>query len=104
MNTALKNHLHAFISGHYPSYHKFFANIVCKSALVFYDKYPSPSKLAGVTAEELEELLEEHSNKRLRLEKAQQILTCIKKDGNTAICYQETPGFSCKVNHKADKG
>ena len=96
MNTALKNHLHAFISGHYPSYHKFFANIDCKSALVFYDKYPSPSKLAGVTAEELAELLEEHSNKRLRLEKAQQILTCIKKDGNTAIGYQETRDLAVK--------
>jgi hypothetical protein len=27
MNISLKNHLHSFITGHYPSYHKFFVNI-----------------------------------------------------------------------------
>ncbi len=96
LNTALKNHLHAFITSHYPSYHKFFVNIDCKSALVFFEKYPSPSKLEGVTEAELAELLEEHSNKRLRLEKAQQILSCIKKDGNTTTDYQEARDMAVK--------
>lgn len=40
--------------------------------------------------------LEEHSNKRLRLEKAQKILDCIKKDGNTAANYQETRDLAVK--------
>jgi len=89
MNTALKNHLQSIIQGHYPSYSKFFRNIDCKSALVFYEKYPSPSKLEGVTAEELADLLEEYSNKRLRLDKAKQILECVRKDGNTTTDYQD---------------
>jgi transposase len=44
----------------------------------------------------LAELLEEHSNKRLRLEKAQQILYCIKKDGNTTTAYQEARDMAVK--------
>ena len=96
MNTALKNQLHAFITSHYPSYHKFFVNIDCKSALIFFEKYPSPSKLEGVTAEELADLLEEHSNKKLRLEKAKQILACVKKDGDTTTDYQDSRDMAVK--------
>jgi Transposase and inactivated derivatives len=90
MNTALKNHLHAFITSHYPSYHKFFVHIDGKTALLFYEKYPSPSKLKGVTVEELTELLEENSNKRLGMEKARQILDCVRKDGDTTTDYQDS--------------
>jgi len=90
MNMNLKNHLHSFITGHYPSYHKFFENIDCKTALVFYEKYPSPSNLQGTTVEELAQLLEENSNKRLRIEKARQILDCVKRDGETKVAYQES--------------
>jgi transposase len=95
-NTALKNHLHALITSHYPHYSKFFVNLDCKSALVFFDKYPSPSKLEGVTVEELTELLEEHSNKRLRLEKAKQILEYVRKDGSTKVQYQEARDLAVK--------
>lgn len=89
MNIALKNHLHSFLTSHYPSYSKFFTNIDCKSSLIFFEKYPSPAKLEGVTVQELAELLEEHSNKRLRLEKAREILDCVREDGNTCVEYQE---------------
>jgi transposase len=96
MNTALKNQLHAFITSHYPGYTKFFKNIDCKSSLVFFDKYPSPSKLECVTQEELADLLEEHSNKRLRLEKARQILHYVKKDGDTTSEFQQVRDMSVK--------
>jgi len=96
MNTALKNHLHAFLTSHYPSYHKFFVNIDCNSSLIFFEKYPSPSKLEGVTVQELAELLEEHSNRRLKLEKAGQILECVRKDGDTRVQYQEARDLSVK--------
>ena len=88
-NTALKNHLHAFLTSHYPHYPQFFVNLDCQTALIFFEKYPSPSKLAGVTVEELTELLEENSNKRLRLAKARQILDYVKKDGDTTTQHQE---------------
>jgi transposase len=95
-NTALKNHLHAFLTSHYPHYPQFFVNLDCQTALIFFEKYPSPSKLAGVTVEELTELLEENSNKRLRLAKARQILDYVQKDGNTKVQYQEARDLAVK--------
>jgi hypothetical protein len=50
-STALKNQLHTHLVYHYPSYRKFFYVFDCKSALVLWEKYPSPSRLSGVTAE-----------------------------------------------------
>lgn len=89
MNTALKNHLHSFLTSHYPNYTKFFARIDYSSALKFFERYPSPSKLEGVTAEELGQLLGEHSNKRLKLERAREILNYVQRDGSTRVEYQE---------------
>lgn len=89
MNTALKNHLHSFLTGHYPSYSLFFSDIGDDTTLLFYEKYPSPSKLKGVLVEELAEMLEENSNKRVGREKAAQILDFVKRDGDTTSEYQE---------------
>jgi transposase len=89
MNAALKNHLHSFLTSHYPSYSNFFANLSYESALLFYEKYPSPSKLKGVTVEELTEFLRENSFRKLGRDKATQILDYVKKDGDTTSEYQE---------------
>ena len=89
MNAALKNHLHSFLTSHYPSYSLFFANLSYETALLFYEKYPSPSKLKGVTVEELTEFLRENSYRRLGRAKAAQILDYVKKDGDTTSEYQE---------------
>lgn len=104
MNISLKNHLHSFLTGHYPSYTRFFANIDCQTALTFYAKYPSPSKLQGVTLKELTEILEEQSCKTLRVDKAMEILNCVKKDGNTEVEYQEARDMAVRstinqINH-----
>lgn len=96
MNTALKNHVQAYITSHYPSYHKFFANIDCKSALAFYDKYPSPSKLSGVTEKELEDFLRDITDNRQYKGKAEKILECVRKDGNTMTDYQEARDLAVK--------
>jgi transposase len=89
MNVMLKNHLHSFLTSHYPSYSKFFTNLDCNTALIFYEKYPSPSKLQGVTIEELTELLEENSAKTLRAAKAREILDYVQQDGDTTTDYQD---------------
>lgn len=88
-NITLKNHLQAYITNHYPSYDKFYTNIDCKSALAFFDKYPSPSKLEGVTVEELEQFLRDVTDNRQYKGKAQKILAYVKKDGDTKTDYQE---------------
>jgi transposase len=96
MNISLKNHLHSFITSHYPSYDKYFANIDCNSSLAFFEKYPSPSKLEGVSIEELAEFLRESGYNRQWKEKATQILTCVKKDGSTKTDYQELRDLAIK--------
>lgn len=88
MNTALKNQLHSLVSSHYPSYRKFFMHIDCASSLAFFEKYPSPSKLNGITVEELTDLLE-HSNRKHKLDKARLIIECVEKDGDTTVAFQE---------------
>jgi len=85
-NTCLKNHLHSLLTQHYPNYGKFFDNIDCKTSLLFFMKYPSPSTLKGVTHEELTIFLHEPSNGRIGAEKAQEILDSIE---DTAVQFQE---------------
>jgi hypothetical protein len=90
MNIMLKNHLHSFLTTHYPSYSKFFSNLDCETSLLFYEKYPSPSKLKGVTVEELAGFLEENSHKTLGRAKAREILDYVQQDGDTSSDYQES--------------
>jgi hypothetical protein len=49
--------LHNQLSYHYPSYKKFFSEIDGKSALAFWEAYPSPKHLKGVSVEELARIL-----------------------------------------------
>ena len=89
-NANLKNHVQSFITSHYPSYHKFFSKFDCKSSLAFYEKYPSPSRLKGVTAGELEEFFKEVTDGRQYKGKAELILGLVAKDGDTTTGYQES--------------
>lgn len=85
-NTCLKNHLHSLLTQHYPNYGNFFDNIDCKTSLLFFMQYPSPSTLKGVTHEELTVFLQEPSNKRIGAEKAREILDSLE---DTTVKYQE---------------
>ncbi len=89
MNIMLKNHLHSFLTNHYPSYIKFFKNLDGDTSLLFYETYPSPSKLKGVTVEELAELLESQSAMILGRARAIEILELVKRDGDTTTDFQE---------------
>ncbi len=93
-NTALKNHLQSFLINHYPSYSSFFKNIDCMSALAFYEKYPSPSRLKGTTLEELESFIKVASNNRQWKGKAEKILNAVKDDGDTTIKYEEVTNYA----------
>lgn len=87
--TALKNQLHYYVCPHYPSYRKFFTVFDCKTALAFWERYPSPSKLKGVTEEELGKLLAEWSHNMYSTKKAKAILDLINEDGDTTSEHQE---------------
>jgi transposase len=83
--TALKNQLHVQIAHNYPSYQKFFSEIDGKTALEFWEKYPSPAKLKNATLEELTEFLFEKSHRFFTEKKAIQICKIVESDGNTEL-------------------
>lgn len=93
----LKNQVHNYISHHYPSYRKFFAVFECKTALEFWEKYPSPSKLQGVSLAELADFLKKQSHNIYTKKKAVEILDYIEKDGDTTAEYQDLRDFVVKT-------
>jgi len=78
---------------HYPSYRQFFTVFDCKAGLEFWEKYPSPSKLAGVTVEELAKLLHESSSGFFGTAKAEEILNLVASDGYVKTEYQDARDF-----------
>jgi transposase len=93
----LKNQIHNYISHHYPSYRKFFSVFECKTALEFWESYPSPSKLKGVSLEALTDFLRKHSHNVYTVKKAIEILSYISKDGDTTTEYQDMRDFVVKT-------
>ena len=91
--TNLTNQLHENLNYNYPSYKKFFSDVNGKTALAFYEKYPSPKHLKGVTDEELAEFLRNPSHNSCSTRKAKEILDIVEGDGDTTREYQESRDF-----------
>ena len=92
-STALKNQIHAYIMHHYPSYKSFFSEFDCPSALEFWCKFPSPSKLKNVTVEDLAKFLRVPSHGMFSINKAKQILSLVESDGDTTSELQDNRDF-----------
>jgi hypothetical protein len=71
--TVLKCQLHAQLSHNYPSYHKFFSEVDGKTALAFWEKYPSVEKLKNDTVDDLYAFLYEKSHNFFNIKKAYMI-------------------------------
>lgn len=91
--TGMVKRLHQQLGYHYPSYKKFFSEVDGKTALAFWDKYPSPALLIGVRVEELAAFLRQLSNNGLSTKKAVQIIDLIGADGDTTRDFQEKRDF-----------
>ena len=89
----LTNQLHENLNYNYPSYKKFFSDVNGKTALAFYEKYPSPKHLQGVNDEELAEFLRKPSHNSCSTRKAKEILDIVESDGDTTREYQESRDF-----------
>ncbi|TLS50076.1 IS110 family transposase [Paenibacillus antri] len=94
--TGMVKRLHQQLGYHYPSYKKFFSEVDGKTALAFWHKYPSPSRLSGVGAEELAKYLRKLSNNGLSTKKAEQILSLVAEDGDTTRDFQDKRDFIVK--------
>ncbi|HDR7773188.1 IS110 family transposase [Bacillus cereus group sp. BfR-BA-01119] len=90
---ALKNQLHIQLNHHYPSYKKFFSELDGKTALAFWQQYPSPSCLEGANIKQLTAFLLDVSNNTCSVKKASDILKLVKEDGQTMKEYQEMRNF-----------
>ena len=82
--------LHQQISYPYPSYKKFFSEVDGKTALAFWESYPSPQKLKDVNEIDLAIFLRSYSNNGLSNKKASQILSLIATDGDTYRDFQDS--------------
>ncbi|PFR03930.1 IS110 family transposase [Bacillus thuringiensis] len=91
--SALKNQLHIQLNHHYPSYKKFFSELDGKTALAFWQQYPSPSCLEGTNIKRLTAFLLDVSNNTCSVKKASDILKLVKEDGHTMKEYQEIRDF-----------
>ncbi|MBK5474022.1 IS110 family transposase [Bacillus sp. TH19] len=91
--SALKNQLHIQLNHHYPSYKKFFSELDGKTALAFWEQYPSPSCLEGTNIKQLTAFLLDVSNNTCSVKKASDILKLVKEDGHTMKEYQDTRDF-----------
>jgi transposase len=91
--TALKNQLHMQLNYHYPSYKDFFSEVDGKTALAFWESYPSPSHLEGETVENLRKFLLEASKNACSTRKAKQILSLVQADGEVKREYQTSRDF-----------
>ncbi|SCC50829.1 Transposase [Bacillus cereus] len=91
--STLKNQLHIQLNHHYPSYKKFFSEVDGKTALAFWQQYPSPSCLEGANIKQLTAFLLDVSNNTCSVKKASDILKLVKEDGHTMKEYQETRDF-----------
>lgn len=88
--TTTKIQLHEQLVKNYTSYKKFFSNIDGDTALAFWEKYPSPRTLSGVTPMELRNFLLEVSKNACSLKKATSILELVEGDGDTFREYQSS--------------
>jgi len=85
--SSAKKQLHSFVTPHYPNYRQFFNKIDSKTALAFFEKYPSPALLNCTTAPELTAFLQETGGKyNYPFEFAQNMLATLQ---NTTVQYQE---------------
>lgn len=91
--TALKNQLHMQLNYHFPSYKEFFSEVDGKTALAFWESYPSPSHLVGKTVEDLRKFLLEASSKACSTKKAELILSLVQDDGEVKREYQTSRDF-----------
>lgn len=84
---ATKNKLHAQLLHHYPNYKEFFSLIDCKSALDFWEQFPSPIMIKDFTPDQLKETIQTKGH--FSTIKAKKILDCIKEYDYKETSYQD---------------
>ena len=96
----LKSQLHDLLFEQYPNYHQFFSRLDTKSALAFYEKYPTPHTLEKVTEAELTDFFNQIITIGRAKQKAKLILEKTKDTGVKKVIYQETIDSTIRLTVK----
>ena len=86
----LRNQLHEQVCVAYPSYKQFFTDIGSKTALHFWNEYPSEKYLKGKTVEDLKEEMIVISHNQCSTKRCQKILETIENDKTEEKEYQDS--------------
>ena len=97
-----KYKLHNQLMFNYPNYYDLFTDISCKSAIQFWEKYPSPDLLKNVTDEELFNFFKEDSNS-LWTSRINKIIENVRKIDLNNFVYQENRNVIIKMITKQIK-
>jgi len=97
-----KRKLHNQLMFNYPNYYDLFTDISCKSAIRFWEKYPSPDLLKNVTDEELFNFFKEDSNS-LWTSRINKIIENVRKIDLNNFVYQENRNIIIKMTIKQIK-
>lgn len=92
----LQHQLHDQLMHVYPSYKKFFSEVVGKTALFFWENYPSPQHVINVEVETLASDLRKASRNACSTKKANEIINLIASDGVNVINYQNARDYIVK--------
>ena len=87
--TKATNQMQEQLKHHYPSYNKFFSKVRGQTALFFWDAFPSPIHLEGMSVEDLAIKLRKASRNTISTRKSKAIMEIIETDGETTNGYQE---------------
>ena len=93
----LKRQLHNLLFMHYPSYPSFFHDIDIKSSIAFYESYPTPHTLDGVTVEYLTDFFSAIMTSGRAKKKATHILEMVNASGVVPNEYQSSVDFSIRM-------
>lgn len=77
--TRLKNRLHVLLRELYPSYKAMFPETFSKSALAFWERFPTPDALRGYGVKRLASFLRAHSRGRVSTRRARKVLELVNK-------------------------
>ena len=99
-SVAVKSQLHGYVSHHYPSYKEFFSAFTCKTALAFWETYPSPAKLKSANLLDIAKLLQRESHNFYPFDKACTVLTSAIEDGFVENEMQDICDFVVSLSAK----
>lgn len=87
--TALRNRLHSLLYQQHPNYQDFFDDPFRKTALAFWERFPSPGHLKGFGAKRLARYLRKHGNPHTGEGKAEQLLKAADKTREVSYVQQQ---------------